>query len=100
MIRSFFLGFIKIHILYHASKLPVYGAELVKEINSHGYQLSYGTLYPILHRLLKEGYLEQKKVKKKKKIRKYYSITPKGQEALKDCKEKIRELVSEVLDEK
>ncbi len=100
MIRSFFLGFIKIHILYHASKSPVYGAELVKEINSHGYQLSYGTLYPILHRLLKEGYLEQKKVNVDGKIRKYYNITPKGQEALKDCKEKIRELVSEVLDEK
>jgi len=46
--REFFLGFIKIHILYHASK----------ELARHGYNVSPGTLYPVLHRLEKEGYLE------------------------------------------
>jgi len=99
MIRGFFLGFIKIHILYHASKAPVYGVELVKELSRHGYQLSYGTLYPMLHSLLKEGYLKRKEVKTEGKIRKYYSITPKGQKALEDCKSKICELVDEVLNE-
>jgi len=99
MIRGFFLGFIKIHILYHASKAPVYGVELVKELNRHGYQLSYGTLYPVLHNLFKEGYLERNEVKIEGKIRKYYSITSKGQKALEDCKSMIHELVDEVLNE-
>jgi len=56
--REFFLGFIKIHILYHASKEPIFGVEIAKELARHGYNVSPGTLYPVLHRLEKEGYLE------------------------------------------
>lgn len=51
MIKEFFLGFIKIHILYHADREPVYGAELSRELARHGYQISFGTLYPTLHSL-------------------------------------------------
>ena len=54
--REFFLGFIKIHVLYHASKGPVFGAEITDELGRHGYHLGPGTLYPTLHRLEKEGY--------------------------------------------
>ena len=57
--REFFLGFIKIHILYHASKEPIFGVGIVEELSRHGYCLSPGTLYPTLHRLAKEGYLTQ-----------------------------------------
>ena len=56
--REFFLGFIKIHILYHASKEPIFGVELAEELARHEYGVSPGTLYPTLHRLEKEGYLE------------------------------------------
>jgi len=56
--REFFLGFIKIHILYHASKEPIFGVEIAEELARHGYSISPGTLYPVLHRLEKEGYLE------------------------------------------
>ena len=56
--REFFLGFVKIHILYHASKEPIFGAEITQELVRHGYTISPGTLYPALHRLEKEGYLE------------------------------------------
>ena len=45
--RNFFLGFIKIHILYHASKEPIYGQEFSDELHRHGYEISFGTLYPI-----------------------------------------------------
>ena len=58
MIRDFFLGFIKIHILHHASKEPVYGLWLIEELGHHGYKLSPGTLYPILHRLEEERLLK------------------------------------------
>ena len=100
MIKDFFLGFIKIHILYHASKETVYGAGLIRELARHGYQISCGTLYPILHRLLQSEFLTSKNKNVRGKIRKYYRITPKGRKALKEYRSKIQELVTEVLEEK
>jgi len=97
MIREFFLGFIKIHILHHATNQPVYGLLLIEELSRHGYKLSPGTLYPILHSLEKEKYLKchQKTIEGKK--RKYYKTTPKGKKALIEAKEKIKELIKEVI---
>ncbi len=97
MIREFFLGFIKIYILYHATEQPVYGLWLIDELNRHGYKLSPGTLYPILHSLEKEKYLKcyQKTIEGKK--RKYYKTTPKGKKALIEAKEKIKVLIEEVI---
>jgi PadR family transcriptional regulator PadR len=97
--REFFLGFIKIHILYHASKEPIFGVGIVEELSRHGYYLSPGTLYPTLHRLAKEGYLKQDSKLVGGKVRKYYTITESGLEVLKQARDKISELVDEVLDE-
>ena len=97
MLRGFFLGFIRIHILYHASKAPVYGAELLEELGRHGYKLSPGTLYPILYRLLSQGYLVRENRVVLGRVRKYYSITPKGCAALEEARHKILELVQEVV---
>ena len=55
MIRDFFLCFIRIHVLYHATQEPVYGLELLEELASHGSKLSPGTLSPLLHRLEEHG---------------------------------------------
>jgi PadR family transcriptional regulator, regulatory protein PadR len=98
MLRNFFLGFIKIHILHHAGQNPVYGLELIKELREHGYELSPGTLYPLLHDLEKSGYLERQDQLIGGKIRKYYTLTERGHAALAEAKTKIRELVSEVLE--
>ena len=100
MLQDFFLGFIKTHILYHASKEPIYGVEIRKELGRHGYQLSPGTLYPTLHRLEKDGYLERRPKVVAGKLRNYYVITQKGKGALNEARDKIRELVAEVLEEK
>ena len=97
--RSFFLGFIRIHILYHASKEPIFGVGIAEELNRHGYHLSPGTLYPTLHRLEKEGYLKQDSKLVSGKVRKYYTITDRGSEVLKEARSKIKELVEEVLEE-
>jgi hypothetical protein len=59
MIRDFFLGFVKIPILYHVAKDPIYGAELAEELAHHGHDLSPGTLYPTLHPLERQEYLSQ-----------------------------------------
>lgn len=99
MIRDFFLGFIKIHILYHAAEGPVYGAEMARELGRHGYNISPGTLYPTLHGLEGSGYLISEERVVAGRRRKYYLITPKGQEALEEARARIAELVHEVLGE-
>jgi len=95
--REFFLGFIKIHILYHASREPIYGVEILDELGRHGYRLSPGTVYPTLHRLAREGYLSVQRRVVDGKVRKYYAITEQGQAALAEARRKIAELVDEVL---
>lgn len=100
MIRNIFLGFIRIHILYHASKEEIFGVEIMKELKRHGYSISPGTLYPILHSLENQKYLTSRKEVVGGKVRKYYKITKKGVNVLEKSKEKIKELVDEVLEEK
>jgi len=97
MLQDFFLGFVKIHILYHASKEPIYGVEILEELARHGYRLSPGTLYPTLHRLEREGYLSVEKRVIEGKVRKYYAITEQGLAVLGESRKKISELVDEVL---
>ncbi len=98
--REFFLGFIKIHILYHASKEPIFGVEITEELARHGYSISPGTLYPTLHRLEKEGYLKSSSKAVNGRVRRYYRATAEGKLMLKESKKKIRELVTEVIEEK
>jgi len=100
MIRDFFLGFVKIHILHHAGHEPIYGVALIDELRRHGYVLGPGTLYPILHELEATGYLEREDRVVEGKVRKYYRLTEAGREALAEAKAKIAELVDEVLEER
>jgi DNA-binding PadR family transcriptional regulator len=95
--RDFFLGFIKVHILHHAAEEPVYGLAMIEELRRHGYDLSPGTLYPVLHGLERAGYLASEQRNVEGKIRKYYRITAEGQAALAAARSRIRELVEEVL---
>jgi len=97
MLRDFFLGFIKIHILHHAAQEPVFGLALIRELARHGYQLSPGTLYPVLHGLERAGYLQCEARVVQGKMRKYYRITPHGAQALEGARAKLHELVTEVL---
>ncbi|MAS37491.1 MAG: hypothetical protein CL610_26060 [Anaerolineaceae bacterium] len=97
MLRDFFLGFVKIHILHHAAGEAVYGVAIIAELRRHGYELSPGTLYPILHALERDGYLQHHQQTVAGKVRKYYTITEAGQAALVEAKQKIRELVDEVI---
>jgi len=96
MKSDLFAGFIRIHILYHASKGRVYGSWLMEELGRHGYRVGCGTLYPLLHRLLEDGYLGCKSEKVGGNIRKYYRITAKGRRAVAEARVRIRELISEL----
>lgn len=98
LLRDFFLGFIKIHILHHAAQEPLYGLSLIEELRRHGYTLSPGTVYPILHSLTEAGYLVQQDRVVGGKVRKYYSITRAGRLALGQSRRQIVELVREVVE--
>src|SRR5208283_326866 len=76
--RHFFNGFIRLHVLYHAAKEPVYGAEITEELVRHGYRLSQGTLYPALHLLEGLGYLTSRTEVVEGKRRRYYRATSSG----------------------
>jgi DNA-binding PadR family transcriptional regulator len=98
MLRDFFLGFIKLHILHHADEEPIYGLAMIEELRRHGYDMSPGTLYPILHSLEATGYLTRADRIVNGKVRKYYAITDDGRAALAETRDKVRELVGEVLE--
>lgn len=99
MFRELFLGFIRVHILYHASLGPVYGLDLIKELDGHGYHVSPGTMYPMLAKLEEGGLLVSEKINVEGKIRKYYKITDSGVSVLEEARAKVRELAREILDE-
>jgi PadR family transcriptional regulator, regulatory protein PadR len=99
VLRDFFLGFIKIHVLHHAAHEPIYGVAMIAELARHGYELSPGTLYPLLHSLEEQGYLTREDRVVEGRVRKYYVITQAGNIALQEAKQKIAELVHEVLEE-
>ncbi|MBI5903183.1 MAG: helix-turn-helix transcriptional regulator [Deltaproteobacteria bacterium] len=96
MLRDFFLGFIRIHILHHAARELVYGLWLIEELGRHGYKLSPGTLYPILHKLEKDKLIKPYPKTVNGKVRKYYKATAKGLRTLSEIREKMNELVDEV----
>ena len=94
--HDLFLGFVKLHILYHAGQEPVYGLWLIDELSEHGYRLSPGTLYPILHTLLEEKLLNCESRVVEGKVRKYYRLTSAGRKALDEGKQKAQELLEEL----
>lgn len=91
------LGLIRIHILHHAAEGPVYGVWLMEELQRHGYELSPGTLYPILHSLERQGYLASERRVARGRMRRYYEITPLGRQALEESRARVRELAREIL---
>jgi PadR family transcriptional regulator PadR len=97
--RRFFNGFIRLHILYHAAKEPVYGAEIAEELIRHGYRLSQGTLYPTLHSLEQVGYVRCQTRFVQGRRRKYYRATTAGRAVLAEARHKLQELVSEILED-
>ncbi|TVT27429.1 helix-turn-helix transcriptional regulator [Salinicoccus cyprini] len=96
VLRKLFLGFIHIHILHHAKEHPIYGAWMHEELQEHGYEISPGTLYPILHGMEKDELLSKEVRNVGGKIRKYYVATQKGEEILTQAREKAYELFKEI----
>lgn len=96
VLRKLFLGFIHIHILHHAKEHPTFGLWMLEELKEHGYNISAGTLYPILHTMESDGLLVREDKNVEGKIRKYYSTTAKGDSVLVEARKKAYELFKEI----
>jgi len=96
--RDVFLGFVRVHVLHHAAKERVFGLEMMEELKRHGYDISAGTLYPLLHALEGGGMLTSAQEVVDGKVRRYYRNTRAGDALLGELRERIGELVGEVLE--
>lgn len=97
--QDLYAGLIRLHILHHASKEPVFGLWFIEELGKHGYKLSPGTLYPLLHGLERKGYLRSTSERSGKSLRRMYQATPIGRKALATARQKVSELFGELLEE-
>ena len=98
--RDLYSGLIRLHVLHHAAEEPVFGLGMVEELARHGYRISPGTLYPILHGLEQKGYLRATELRSGKSWRKVYRATPIGRKALRAAQSKVRELFGELIEDK
>lgn len=94
--KKLYLGFLNVHILYHASKEPIYGAWMIEELNHHGYRVGPSHIYPLLKELAKENLLVMNEQLEQGKIRKYYQTTSLGNQVLNELKVKAKALSKEV----
>lgn len=91
-------GLVRIHILYHACKESIFGLGMIEELQRHGYKLSPGTLYPMLHGLERRGLLRSRKIRLGRRRRRVYRATKSGRRALAKAREKVKLLLGELLE--
>ena len=96
--RDLMAGFVRLHVLNHANTGPIFGIGIIERLSFHGYVLSPGTLYPILHGLERDGFLRSREEVAGNRRRRIYEITETGQRALILSKVRLWELFKEVFE--
>ena len=98
VIREILLSFWKVHILHHAGEERAHGQWILTELRRHGYELSPGTLYPLLNRMAGLGWLKcSVDPSGGRRARKDYRLTPQGRKVLAHIREQLEELYREVV---
>ena len=97
--KSLYSGLIRLHVLHHAVHEPIFGLGIMEELSRHGYKLSPGTLYPLLHGMETAGILKSREKWSNGRRRLIYRATPSGRRALRMAKEKVKELFGELFEE-
>ena len=97
--QDLYSGLIRLHILHHACEEPIFGLGMIEELGRHGYRLSAGTVYPMLHRLEMSGLLRSREERKGRRRRRTYRATQAGHKALAAAKQKVWELFSELFED-
>jgi DNA-binding PadR family transcriptional regulator len=95
--REILISLWKVHILHHAGKEPVVGQWMLQELRRHGYEVSPGTMYPLLQRMERNGWLRcVVAAKGGAHARKSYYLTDKGRDVLDIVQAQVEELRSEI----
>ncbi len=97
--QDLYSGLIRLHILHHACEQSVFGLGMIEELGRHGYKLSAGTIYPMLHRLEMSGLLRSQEERNGRRRRRTYRATRAGEKALAAAKQKVWELFSELFED-
>jgi len=90
------LSFWKVHVLHHAAEGGVVGSWMLHELQHHGYEVSPGTLFPLLKRMERFGWLTSETDGPGPRARRTYTITDSGSEVLDIARRQLRELGVEV----
>ncbi|MEW5982553.1 MAG: PadR family transcriptional regulator [Acidobacteriota bacterium] len=92
--REILLSFWKVHILHHAGEHPVVGHWILTELRRHGYDISPGTLYPLLKRMTESGWLrcQVESGSRGPRARRYYHLTTAGRVVLEIVRAMIQAL--------
>jgi PadR family transcriptional regulator PadR len=97
--RELYIGLIRIHVLVHAAREPIFGLAMMGELGHHGYRIGPGTLYPLLHGLERGGLLKSVVTSVGGRQRRVYRITATGKKALAKATGKVDELYRELREE-
>jgi PadR family transcriptional regulator, regulatory protein PadR len=97
--RQLYTGLIRLHILHHAAEGPVFGQWMIDELGRHGYRLSAGTLYPLLHGMERDGYLRSRATVDGGRARRIYRATSMGRKALVTARQRVKELFGEMFED-
>jgi PadR family transcriptional regulator len=89
-------GLVRLHVLYDATREPVFGFGMIAELNRHGYKLGPGTMYPLLHGMEKRGWLKSVEQNVGGRARRVYLATRTGRQALKIGQDRVREPFEEL----
>ena len=96
--KGLYAGLMRLHILHEAEQMDVCGAWVTEKLSERGYEISPGTLYPMLHGLEKKGYLNSYKERVGKTMRRIYALTPDGKIVLDDAKGKVQHLFGDLFE--
>lgn len=98
--REILLAFWKVHILHHAGEHPVVGQWILAELRRHGYDVSPGTLYPLLKRMERAGWLRCRiELPGGPRARRFYYLTRRGRAVMNVVRRLLVELYDEVVGE-
>lgn len=95
--QAFWQGLVKLVVLHQAGLAPLYGGRLSKYLRNQGYDISPGSLYPMLHGLEKVAFLRSRIKIFKGRVRKYYELTPEGRACLETLRQELGGIVREVI---
>ncbi len=95
--RDLLSGLARLHVLHRAAEQEIYGQWMIDELARHGRRLSPGTLYPMLHKLERDGYLSVRQERRGRAVRRLYRITAKGRAGLRVAKRQIAEFAGEAM---